>query len=302
MRFGLDTSATDSDSISWVSFQEESVDELSFNISEEILDESVDNPTEKSQDLWNQNVEKFFKENSPKTWQKFWSPYTQSRVNEEKLGTPDLQTLTAGFCQEHGVAAPCIPFKDPNDFVVIRTQALQIKFLQHYLEVLGEQNLDLDLSRMNLVVLSENINTHSHVEYLKIQNNALRWIPRAFTQFSNLRVLNLSYNQIEELPEKWGELASLQVLNIAHNQLTKLSLDILNQLPLIKKIDASHNQIQELPEIAGESDEKNLKGLTRIERGQRLREGQVVKINLKGNPLSKNVQNQRFGRVGFVVV
>ncbi|MES2345003.1 MAG: leucine-rich repeat domain-containing protein [Chlamydiota bacterium] len=272
-------------------------EESSDLIGESFLDDSdtsffkLETP-EKAEGIWNKQAKQFFKDNSPETWKKCWTPHTMVQVN-----------ITESFCNEKGIARPCTSFKNLNDFKIVKDEIerADFKFIKIFLAnnpFIDESTMDLNSMKISILPLE--IEKHSEIQNLKISHNLLKWIPYSVTQFSNLQTLNLSHNQIEELPGQLSGLESLQVLDISYNRLTNLSLKILNQLPLIKKIDVSYNEIEGLPKVTDETTQ-GLEGTMFIEGVGRLREGHKVGINFVGNPLPEGTTTHSIGRIKFIV-
>ncbi|MCT4006358.1 leucine-rich repeat domain-containing protein [Elizabethkingia anophelis] len=75
----------------------------------------------------------------------------------------------------------------------------------------------LDLSRLGLNIIPEDISDLNHLTELDLSYNIFISMPESVAKMKNLRILNLSYNQIMNIDFLYGECYSLQELNISNN-------------------------------------------------------------------------------------
>ncbi len=108
----------------------------------------------------------------------------------------------------------------------------------------------LDLSRLNLSELPEDISQLTQLQELNLHSNQLTALPESLGQFSQLQQLYLGANQLTALPEALGQLTQLQRLYLHSNQLTALP-ESLGQLTQLQRLYLSDNQLTALPEALG---------------------------------------------------
>ncbi|WP_185097769.1 COR domain-containing protein [Elizabethkingia anophelis] len=88
----------------------------------------------------------------------------------------------------------------------------------------------LDLSRLGLKEIPEDISDLNYLMELDLSYNAFSSMPEMIAKMTNLKVLDLSYNEIMDINFLYGECYSFQELNISNNYLYHIpkSIDYLN--------------------------------------------------------------------------
>ena len=112
----------------------------------------------------------------------------------------------------------------------------------------AQPNMPLNLSRLNLTGLPENLSTLTSLQKLDLSSNWLTDLPESLSNLTSLQELNISHNRMISLPENLSDLTSLQELNASSNLLK--SLPHLATLTSLQKLDVSHNQLKSLPRLA----------------------------------------------------
>lgn len=81
----------------------------------------------------------------------------------------------------------------------------------------------------------------------------------------SLEVLDISFNNLDTMKNVGKMPANISVLLMSNNKLTRLSKEIINSVPKLKKFDAENNQFNSLPpelaKIAAKGPEIAFKGI-----------------------------------------
>ena len=85
------------------------------------------------------------------------------------------------------------------------------------------------------------------VEYLFLNHQGLKEIPKAIFKLKNLRKLDLGHNQIKQLSDELIFLQNLEDLILSHNQISHFPEGI--RLASLKKLDISHNRLEFCPDL-----------------------------------------------------
>jgi Leucine-rich repeat (LRR) protein len=117
----------------------------------------------------------------------------------------------------------------------------------------------LDLFRINLTKLPENIGQLTKLKVLSLYDNKLTKLPESIGNLTKLRVLNLRDNELTSLPESIGDLTKLEYVNLEYNNLEFLP-ESFGNLKNLKILYLSGNNLTSLPESIG-----NLKDLSILE-------------------------------------
>ena len=105
----------------------------------------------------------------------------------------------------------------------------------------------LNLSKLDLDVLPEQLRELTQLRYLDLSFNQLTHLPEWLAELDLLEFVNLSANYFTVLPDSLGHLAHLQQLFILGGQLTVLP-DSLGRLSQLQLLDVSFNQLTVLPD------------------------------------------------------
>lgn len=178
--------------------------------------------------------------------------------------------------------------------------------------------LSLKLSGQQITLVPPEIKQFKELEYINLNHNQLKALPRETGQLKRLVKLLADNNQLAELPPEIGRLASLNELSVGSNQLTALpgetgyltGLRILrvnnNQLTLLpveikhltslRKLYAQNNNLMTIPAETGQLHllteldlsnnqlvylPKEIKGLVNLR-----------KLHLQGNPITAEAQEK----------
>ncbi|NER35832.1 MAG: hypothetical protein F6J93_17900 [Oscillatoria sp. SIO1A7] len=160
---------------------------------------------------------------------------------------------------------------------------------------------ELDLSKMRLTEVPEQIASLTQLQRLDLSENRLTEVSPALAELSQLQQLNLSDNELEEVPEEIASLAQLQELDLSINELTQLPAAFarLSQLKVLKlggfKFELGQiragNKLSELPEAIAQ-----LTGLQKLDlSGNQLTQlpeaiaqlTELQQLYLSGNQLTK---------------
>lgn len=108
----------------------------------------------------------------------------------------------------------------------------------------------LDLSRLNLKCLPEEIGYLTSLRKLSLGENQLSILPDSIGNLISLKKLFLDDNQLSILPDSIGNLISLKKLTLSANKLRILPEPIGNLISLME-LDLSYNKLTALPESFG---------------------------------------------------
>lgn len=107
--------------------------------------------------------------------------------------------------------------------------------------------MELDLTRMGLSSLPEQILELSNLTKLYLRANKLNSLPERIDRLSNLTHLNLNGNQLKVLPKQIVELSNLRKLDIENNRLRHLPEQI-GKLNNLTRLSLRRNHLSILPE------------------------------------------------------
>ncbi len=106
---------------------------------------------------------------------------------------------------------------------------------------------DLNLSRMRLIELPDEILVYSTFKQADLSRNMFCHVPEAIFTLTNLRELDLTKNCLKVLPESISKLTSLRVLDLSNNCLKTLPKGI-GKLAYLRTLDLRNNYVESLPE------------------------------------------------------
>ncbi|MCR2745539.1 NEL-type E3 ubiquitin ligase domain-containing protein [Limnobacter parvus] len=112
-------------------------------------------------------------------------------------------------------------------------------------------NIELDLSRLHLKALPENLSFLNGVSSINLDFNQLESLPESIGQHSTLETLRLAGNKLRSLPASIGQLSALKSLYLIRNQLQSLPTSI-GRLSALKNLFLGGNQLANLPESIGQ--------------------------------------------------
>lgn len=160
-------------------------------------------------------------------------------------------------------------------------------------QALKEQRRKLDLSRMELIELPEEIIELAHFTYLReldLRFNRFTSLPLEVTQLTSLKGLYLSGNRLQDLPPEISRLTNLESLTLGGNSLRVMPSEVFKVISL-KLIHCNNSELIEL-----DSEIKNLSNLENLSlRNNLLKElpedlGDLVnlrKLDLADNQLNR---------------
>ncbi|MDX1665709.1 MAG: SUMF1/EgtB/PvdO family nonheme iron enzyme [Saprospiraceae bacterium] len=132
--------------------------------------------------------------------------------------------------------------KDPE---IVR-ERLQRQLFQKRLEEAFSSSR-LDLSKLQLEELPEEVRKASGIEVLILSDNRLEKLPDWLAELQQLRELDLSENQLSVLPSTLDSLSELRKINCDHNKLTNFPPGLLHLVD-IEEISLQDNQIESVPQ------------------------------------------------------
>jgi Leucine-rich repeat (LRR) protein len=106
--------------------------------------------------------------------------------------------------------------------------------------------LVLNVSRNQLVHISEAVGNLEHLRELLLANNRIASIPVQISRCVNLRKLDLHRNRLEELPRELQYCERLDELDVSYNDLTALPPE-LGRLQHLRVLNVRHNKLTLLP-------------------------------------------------------
>ena len=110
---------------------------------------------------------------------------------------------------------------------------------------------NLDLSRMSLTEIPQEVYTLKNLETLNLEYNFLESIPDEVAQLSFLKDLNLSNNNLTAFPEIILSLSNLNIIKLNTNEIPLIPVSIVD-LSNLKELHLSYNRLTAIPpEIAG---------------------------------------------------
>jgi|GEM_PF-1207162 len=95
---------------------------------------------------------------------------------------------------------------------------------------------EMDLSWNQLSILPTKIGNLQNLISLDLQGNKLDSLPTEIGKLKRLQTLNLAKNELKILPVEIDKLQNLISLNLAGNELKSLPIDVLIQMPNLKKL------------------------------------------------------------------
>jgi len=117
-----------------------------------------------------------------------------------------------------------------NGYVtVLNLRRLNLKYLPE--EIGGLENLEeLNAISNQIKELPKSIGNLRKLRVLKLNSNELKYLPEEIGGLENLEELNAISNQIEELPKSIGNLRNLRELYVRDNPLNEFSKKLLEEL------------------------------------------------------------------------
>ncbi|KAL4101750.1 hypothetical protein PRIC1_005825 [Phytophthora ramorum] len=106
--------------------------------------------------------------------------------------------------------------------------------------------LVLNVSRNQLVHISEAIGNLDLLRELLLANNRIASIPAQIARCVNLRKLDLHRNRLEELPSELQYCERLEELDVSYNDLTTIPSE-LGRLQYLRVLNLRHNKLTLLP-------------------------------------------------------
>lgn len=107
-----------------------------------------------------------------------------------------------------------------------------------------KQITKLNLSRLDLKEVPEDIFLCTNLTKLDLSHNQICRIPKEIEKLKKLKVLNISYNQVKQLYASVFNLPALVILDISHNKIKSIPKQISNSN--IQSLIASHNEISRI--------------------------------------------------------
>ncbi|ETV65050.1 hypothetical protein, variant 1 [Aphanomyces astaci] len=111
--------------------------------------------------------------------------------------------------------------------------------------------LEVNLSRLNAVVISGRVWNLEHLETLNLSGNQLGRIPSAIQDLTALVHLDVSHNHLTSLPVGLQTTATLRHLDASHNYIRSFSPKLW-KLRGLTSLDLSYNVMTDLPFIEGD--------------------------------------------------
>jgi len=122
--------------------------------------------------------------------------------------------------------------------------------LQRIAEAKATGREKLDLSRLDLKVLPEQVRELTQLRHLSLGLNQLIELPEWLAELARLRTIDISFNCLIDLPDALSRLTQLQKLYVSGSQLTELS-DSLGRMTQLLGLYILDNQLIELPDSLG---------------------------------------------------
>ena len=118
------------------------------------------------------------------------------------------------------------------------------------LEKIKKANIEnqsaLDLSRLKLNVIPEQVYDLGNLEWLDLSNNQLTEVPEAISKLKKLNILHLSYNRLTEFPVSVSKLLNLRELYLQNNKLREIPKPFAN-LTRLEKLFIHGNPLETPP-------------------------------------------------------
>ncbi|MHA2294569.1 MAG: leucine-rich repeat domain-containing protein [Candidatus Hodarchaeales archaeon] len=108
----------------------------------------------------------------------------------------------------------------------------------------------LDLSKIQLSHLPEEIANFTELEELVLDDNLLEELPAAIGQLKKLKKLSIEKNKLKSLPDSIGDVNSLESLVLYYNELTTLPETISN-LSSLSVLSLTGNKLKKVPASVG---------------------------------------------------
>ena len=109
---------------------------------------------------------------------------------------------------------------------------------------------ELNFRCRGIIQISKSIGYLTHLEFLDLSNNQIKFIPKFISNLINLKTLKLDRNQIKILKECISYLINLVLLNLAHNKLSKIP-ECFSSLTKLTVLDLSYNKFTHIPKCIG---------------------------------------------------
>ncbi|MCH2045600.1 MAG: leucine-rich repeat domain-containing protein [Saprospiraceae bacterium] len=107
---------------------------------------------------------------------------------------------------------------------------------------------EIDISGQDVEAVSEKIAILNSLEYIYMDNNSLKKLPKSMKKLKSLNELSIAGNKLQnDIPDVIGELTQLTKLDLSENELQELPSEIL-QLKNLEVLDLRYNQLSDLPE------------------------------------------------------
>ena len=146
----------------------------------------------------------------------------------------------------------------------------------------------LDLSKSNLIEISNDLANLTNLETLDLQSNQIKSLPHEIGKLKNLKKLYLNNNQLTTLPSEFGFLNNLSQLNLENNKLSDIPGGFENLVKIVS-VNLSNNYLSSIPKsLASLTEIKYLdlsKNKIEIIQGQLANLKNLLELNLAYNQL-----------------
>lgn len=107
---------------------------------------------------------------------------------------------------------------------------------------------EIDISGQDVEAVSEKIAALNSLEYIYLDNNSLKELPKSMKDLASLNELSIAGNNLQnDIPNVIGELTQLTKLDLSENGLQQLPPEVLN-LKNLEILDLRYNKLSDLPE------------------------------------------------------
>ena len=107
----------------------------------------------------------------------------------------------------------------------------------------------LNLSNQKVLLTDIEWSKFVNLEYLNLENDHLKEIPKGVTNLKTLKVINLNGNDFNNLPVEFSNLTNLEELYLNDEKNINLpkTLGVLSKLPKLKSLHLEDNNLKRLP-------------------------------------------------------